>query len=71
MVTCTSQKLEWGSHLQSKDIIVHHLRRKLGDLVAGDHLCGKFAGHLTVSGSVYDGVFLCCPFSHELSWMGS
>ena len=27
--------------------------------------------HLTVAGDVFDGVFLCCPFSHEMSWMRS
>ena len=29
------------------------------------------AVHLTVAGGVYDGVFLCWPFSHEMSWMRS
>ena len=28
-------------------------------------------GHLAVAGVVFDGVFLCCPFSHEMSWMRS
>ena len=27
--------------------------------------------HLVVAGDVFDGVFLCCPFSHEMSWMRS
>ena len=27
-------------------------------------------GRLAVACDVYDGVFLCCPFSHEMSWMG-
>ena len=27
--------------------------------------------HLAVAGGVYDGVFLCCSFSHEMSWMRS
>ena len=27
--------------------------------------------HLAVACDVYDGVFLCCPFSHEVSWMRS
>ena len=27
--------------------------------------------HLAVACGVYDGVFLCCPFSHEVSWMRS
>ena len=31
----------------------------------------EIAVHLAVAGGVYDGVFLCCPFSHEMSWMGS
>ena len=26
---------------------------------------------LGVACDVYDGVFLCCPFSHEMSWMRS
>ena len=25
------------------------------------------AAHLAVAGGVFDGVFLCCPFSHEVS----
>ena len=29
------------------------------------------AVHLAVARVVYDGVFLCCPFSHEMSWMRS
>ena len=29
------------------------------------------AVHLAVACDVYDGVFLCCPFSHEMSWMRS
>ena len=39
--------------------------------LAGDHLYGKLLFKLTVAGDVFDGVFLCCPFSHELSWMRS
>ena len=27
--------------------------------------------HLGVACIVYDGVFLCCPISHEMSWMRS
>ena len=27
------------------------------------------AVHLAVAGGVFDGVFLCCPFSHKISWM--
>ena len=38
--------------------------------LAGDHLLG-IAVYLAVAGGVYDGVFLCCPFSHEMSWMRS
>ena len=30
-----------------------------------------FGPHEIVAGDVYDGVFLCCPFSHEMSWMRS
>ena len=33
-----------------------------------DHLCGKW---LSVAGDVFDGVFLCCLLSHEMSWMRS
>ena len=29
------------------------------------------AVHLADAGDVFDGVFLCCPFSHEMSWMSS
>ena len=29
------------------------------------------AVHLTVACDVYIDVSLCCPFSHEMSWMGS
>ena len=31
----------------------------------------EIALHLAVAGDVYDGVFLCCPFSHERSCMTS
>ena len=31
----------------------------------------EIAVHLAVAGDVFDGVFLCRPFSHEMSWMGS
>ena len=27
--------------------------------------------HLAVACDVYDGVFLCCSFSHEVSWVRS
>ena len=32
--------------------------------LAGDHLYLEIAVHLAVAGDVFDGVFLCCPFSH-------
>ena len=31
----------------------------------------EIAIHLAVAGGVYGGVFLCCPFSREMSWMRS
>ena len=31
----------------------------------------EIAVHLAVADCVYDGIFLCCPFSHEMSWMGT
>ena len=31
--------------------------------LAGDHLAG--------AGDVFDGVFLCCPFTYEMSWVRS
>ena len=31
----------------------------------------EIAVHLAVACDVYDGVFLCCPFPHEMSWMRS
>ena len=37
--------------------------------LAGDYLCLEIAVHLAVGGGVYDGVFLYCPFSHEMCWM--
>ena len=39
--------------------------------LADDHLYGKIAVHLAVAGDIFDGVFLCCPFSHEMSWVRS
>ena len=35
---------------------------------AGDHVYEKY---LAVAADVFDGVFLCCPVSHEMSWMRS
>ena len=40
-------------------------------MLTSDHLYGKMAVYLAVAGDVFDGVFLCCPFSHEVSWMRS
>ena len=34
-------------------------------------LAGDIAVHLAVAGDVFDGVFLCCSFSQEMSWMRS
>ena len=31
----------------------------------------KIAVHLAVACDVYDGVFMCCSFSHVVSWMRS
>ena len=31
----------------------------------------EIAVHLAVACDVYDGVFLCCSFSHEVSWVRS
>ena len=39
--------------------------------LAGDHLYGKIAVHLAFAGDVFDGVFLCCLLSHDMSWMRS
>ena len=39
--------------------------------LAGDTTCTEKAVHLAVAGDVFDGVFLCCPFSYEMSWMRS
>ena len=37
--------------------------------LAGDPPVWEYADYLAVAGDVYDGVFVCCPFSHEMSWM--
>ena len=31
----------------------------------------EIAVHLAAASDVFDGVFLCCPFSHEMCWMRS
>ena len=31
----------------------------------------RLAVHLAVAGDVFDGAFLCCPFSHKMSSMRS
>ena len=31
----------------------------------------EIAVHLAVAGDIFDGVFLWCPFSHEMSWTRS
>ena len=38
--------------------------------LASDHLW-EIAVDLAVAGGVCDGVFLCCPFSHGMSWVRS
>ena len=38
--------------------------------LAGDPVW-VIAVHLAVAGDVYLGVFLCCPISHEISWIRS
>ena len=36
--------------------------------LAGDHLYGKWLTvHLAVACDVFDDVFLCCPFPHEIN----
>ena len=42
----------------------------LGWPVAGGGRCGGVVC-LVVCGGVFGGVFLCCPFSLEMSWMRS
>ena len=37
--------------------------------IADDHLYGKYLFTWLSLSDVFDGVFLCCPFSHEMSWM--
>ena len=39
--------------------------------LAGDLLNDEIAVHLAVAAAVFDGVFVCCPFSHEMSWLRS
>ena len=39
--------------------------------LAGDHLVWEIAVHLAVAGDVFDGVFFCCLFSHEMSLIRS
>ena len=36
-----------------------------------DRTLSKCQRGFTLACDVYDGVFLCCPFSHEMSWMRS
>ena len=43
--------------------IVHPVLKDSGAVEA----CGGIAVHLAVAGGLYGGVFLCCPFSHEMS----
>ena len=44
---------------------------KIGKIDVNVRLAGTtymgIAVHLAVAGDVFDGVFLCCPFSHEIS----
>ena len=51
-------------HSREKELKV--LRKLYGKL-----LVWKIAVHLAVGCDDYDGVFLCCPFSHEVSWTRS
>ena len=41
-------------------------KKLLNVRLAGDHLCGEIAVHLAVAVGVCYGVFLHCPFSHEI-----
>ena len=43
----------------------HKLRKDFSNLYRRHFKLVKFAC------DVYDGVFMCCPFSHEVSWMRS
>ena len=37
--------------------------------LAGDQPVWEIAVHLAIASDVFDGVFLCCTFSHEMSWV--
>ena len=47
----------------------HHKIRKAFSKFYRRHF--DIVSHLAVACDVYDGVFLCCPFSHEMSWIRS
>ena len=54
------------------------LIRVTNDRLYGKELLVRFTMHTFCelchqadTGDVYDGVFLCCPFSHIMSWMRS
>ena len=48
----------------------NRLKKLLNVRLAGDHLCVKLEFTWQSLG-VFHGVFLCRPFSHEMSWMRS
>ena len=61
-------------HFHIFQILLRSFWNLHGRLVTDCHrvvLGREIAIHLAVAGDVSDGVFLCCPFSHEMSWMRS
>ena len=52
-------------------ILVLYINIKIGKnrCFKNVRLAGEIAVHLAVA--VFDCVFLCCPFSHEITWMRS
>ena len=54
-----SEDLPWKAHVDATT------------MKANNSLAFLFTVHLAVACDVYDGVFLCCSFSHEVSWMRS
>ena len=63
----------WVSFARAGLLVIWGPGRDWGRGLVGRGMVGTPGGFVVgrPAGDVFDGVFLCCPFSHEMSWMRS